>query len=521
MTKAIPFSAVNLSLGGSDWHIRAGDAEASRVVNALAKAMSLSAENHLPGQHLGKTQRELLVFVNPKKGGPSTGGYSSGPVFCFIPPPENHDILVIGMSLIGAAIAQAELSRGGFLLHGALAGTPDYLGGGIILAGPGTVGKTTAINRLPTPWRPLSDDTSLVVPDHTGQYLAYPWPTWSRFFNSPDGKSGQGGSWDVQTGLPLKAVFFLAQAKDDRIRQLPVTSAVTHLMETIQHVSLLITQDLPSEQAQQNYMDQLTAAEACVRAIPAYTLHLSLTGTFWNNIEETLATDPGVSTSGIHTLPMNGKQLTYNKNSTPVGHTMAVNYSGTSMNPTLRHPDLLEIIPYSGKRVKRGDIVYFHPPGDGPKIIHRVVQVSDQGIYTRGDNNAGNDPYSLQPEDIIGRVTSAWRNCKRRRIAGGLPGSFVGYKTGLLLRIRRFLSPFLHRPYTYVATKGIFCFLLPNSLRPRVYEFKQRNPPSLFKVMIKNHVIGYYDDWNNLWIINRPWKLVVDPAKLPGISEEP
>lgn len=85
----------------------------------------------------------------------------------------------------GASVIVLDVeNRGGLLLHGALAECKRQ---GVILAGPGTVGKTTASRRLRLPWHSLSDDATLVVRDRAGRFGAHPWPTWSRFMF--------GGSW--------------------------------------------------------------------------------------------------------------------------------------------------------------------------------------------------------------------------------------------------------------------------------------------------------------------------------------
>ncbi len=135
---------------------------------------------------------------------------------------------------------------------------------GILLAGPGTVGKTTASNRLPPPWRSLGDDAALVVRDADGCYWAHPWPTWSRFY-SADGSPGPGGSWDVQRAVPLRAIFFLSQSPNDRAEPLNSTQAAALLMEVVQHVSRSMTQHLPDDETHALYQEQLAAVEALAR----------------------------------------------------------------------------------------------------------------------------------------------------------------------------------------------------------------------------------------------------------------
>jgi SynChlorMet cassette protein ScmC len=183
--------------------------------------------------------------------------------------------------LAGAqVIAQGAEATGGLLLHGALA---EFDRHGFILAGPGGVGKTTASNRLESPWQPLSDDATLVVRTAGGQYYAHPWPTWSRFMFG-----GTGGSWDVEHGVPLKGILFLAQALANHVRPLGAGHAVTHLVQTSEQ-ALLWPPSLSADRLRLRRSQIFDNVCALAKSIPCYQLDLSLTGEFWREIERVLA----------------------------------------------------------------------------------------------------------------------------------------------------------------------------------------------------------------------------------------
>jgi len=42
-----------------------------------------------------------------------------------------------------------------------------------------------------------------------------------------------------------------------------------------------------------------------------------------------------------------------------------------------------------------------------------------------------------------------------------------------------------------------------------------------FSKPFNGHVIGRYDVWKKLWVIDRPWRLIVDESKLPVVAESP
>jgi SynChlorMet cassette protein ScmC len=167
----------------------------------------------------GETGRELLVTVSDEGDLAPANLAGPGPALCVLSPPGECDMLTVAMLRLALAIARGAQSRGGLLLHGAFA---TQTSDGILLAGPGSVGKRTASRRLPPPWRALCDDTSLVIRGPQGSYWAHPWPTWSRFFHQGIDPP-PGGSWDVQQAVPLRAIFFLSQAPDDRAEALSVT----------------------------------------------------------------------------------------------------------------------------------------------------------------------------------------------------------------------------------------------------------------------------------------------------------
>ena len=180
-------------------------------------------------------------------------------------------------------------------MHGALA---ERDGIGVILVAPGGTGKTTASNRLPAPWRSLSDDTTLVVRDPQGNYWAHPWPTWSRFLDG-----GPGGTWDVQSAVPVKGIFVLAQAAQDRAERVGPGQAVSLLGECVGQVSGFMTPGLPKEELQALHLERFNNLCALARVVPTHVLHISLTGAFWQEIEQALQGGP-CEVAGVRSTQM-------------------------------------------------------------------------------------------------------------------------------------------------------------------------------------------------------------------------
>jgi len=193
-------------------------------------------------------------------------------------------------------------------------------------------------------------------------------------------------------------------------------------------------------------------------------------------------------------------------------------YFGPSMNPTLREPEMMEIMPYDSRPFRVGDVAFFLAPKADQPVVHRIVRVTPAGISTLGDNNTQEDTLLLQPKDIKGQVVAAWRGQKRRKIPGGLQGQL----TSRWLRWRRVpdrgVSHLLHPLYDALSHRGLIARLLPAPLRPRVVVFQTQGQDQ-FRLLLGQHIIGRYDDRKRQWQIQRPFRLFVDERVLQRQQE--
>ncbi len=281
--------------------ISAGDKPTSDILSRLTEVMHL--------QHIDNPTFEIVLVSNgshfeteaerkncAKENAPFSCEFFKSSLLT-INPSINKDMAVceIGEQIIGSnfsfqvlcisiLIGLLAMNREGMLIHGALA-VKD--GCGVILAGLSGVGKTTASNRLPKPWRSLSDDMTVIVRDSKGVYWAHPLPSHSRFAN------GQDGIWDVQDCVPLKGIFFLRQSKNDSTRPLIAPDAVTLIVSSAGQAMIQLLND------RFNRVDQKTRRtlykqlfnDSCTmcRSVPAYLLDISLHGEFWHEIDRALS----------------------------------------------------------------------------------------------------------------------------------------------------------------------------------------------------------------------------------------
>ena len=120
-----------------------------------------------------------------------------------------------------------------------------------------------------------------------------------------------------------------------------------------------------------------------------------------------------------------------------------------SMEPTLRVGDVIVIEPASPEDIKVGDVIVFWNPWYGNLVVHRVVHITEEGVYTRGDANAGIDPWSPVPY---------------RSIVGKWTGLKIPYWTGIGY-LSLFLSGEIYPPYGMLLLVGLIAINLFFALR--------------------------------------------------------
>ena len=200
-------------------------------------------------------------------------------ILCLLPPARNEGVDLESMRHVLLPLYLEALRMGGFPVHAALV---ERNGRGVLLAGRGGIGKSTCCRRLPLPWSVLADDLALVIRDGIGNYRAHALPTWSTL------RAGVGGAWNVRRSVLLEAIFFLEQWETDEAtpagRGEAAVACRRSAMEVFWSVGPFKLVGEEPDIATQSFEN---AADFSL-AVPAYRLRVSLTGRFWERIEEVL-----------------------------------------------------------------------------------------------------------------------------------------------------------------------------------------------------------------------------------------
>jgi signal peptidase len=192
----------------------------------------------------------------------------------------------------------------------------------------------------------------------------------------------------------------------------------------------------------------------------------------------------------------------------------SLTYTGTSMNPTLKAGDRLQVIPYHGREIRRGDVIVFLSPGGDGKITHRVISVDSRGIRTRGDNSQV-DAWGLNPEDILGRVVSVQRGNRLRRVVGGPMGHLFAVAVRAMRLIDSGISYLLRPAYHQLTQAGLLRRWLHAWIEIRVVSFNRPRGTEL-QLFMGPRMIGRRVPGGTRWKIRRPFRLFVDETALPG-----
>lgn len=182
------------------------------------------------------------------------------------------------------------------------------------------------------------------------------------------------------------------------------------------------------------------------------------------------------------------------------------------MHPTLREPEMLEILPYGDRPVRAGDVIFFRNPENSRLIVHRVRIVTDKGFVTRGDNCTVDDDVYVTRDAVAGQVIAALRGRRRRTIAGGRRGDLLAHWLRVRKPIRTYLARIFRGPYHTLACNGAWKRLLPPSLRPRTVAF-QSEAGRIRCMLIGRRIIGRRDDARGVWQISFPFRMFVEEAE--------
>ena len=178
-------------------------------------------------------------------------------------------------------------------------------------------------------------------------------------------------------------------------------------------------------------------------------------------------------------------------------------YHGRSMRTTFQKGDCIIFKPLDLEQLKEGDIIVFSADSPGnPEIVHRIISITGDTVVTRGDDNHPDHTETVQPNNILGKVTAIERNGRRLPVQNGKPNrlrsrlpserSITGYllrKAYRLLKLSRIATLFWH---------------------PKIQRLNlETDPDFIIRLISKGKTIGKWRTDKNILFVRKPWDLVV------------
>jgi len=220
-------------------------------------------------------------------------------VICELQGGGNRELEIVQMWMALDPIYGEALESGGLPLHAAML---EKGGSAVILAAGGGVGKSTCCKRTELPWQCQCDDEVLLVRSGDGGFLGHPFPTWSDYLWSDSRKT-----WDVQQSFPVRAVFFLRRGGTDYAQPLSRAQAALLLAKSSQDIVFRSAGGLNLEESRRLRVKLFDAACSLALSVPAFSLSVTLTGNFLDDLDRSLSCDG--DHSGDNSLPVRLDQM--------------------------------------------------------------------------------------------------------------------------------------------------------------------------------------------------------------------
>lgn len=133
-------------------------------------------------------------------------------------------------------------------------------------------------------------------------------------------------------------------------------------------------------------------------------------------------------------------------------------YRGNSMKGTFCAGDRLIIMPVPLESIIIGDVIVYQKInylGGVDEVVHRVVDINESGILTRGDNNLFYDLCPVQVEKIVGKVVAVEGKEKKQIVWGGNLGLWKAKLRWFWLRIDHWFRWLFRNPYHWLRSSKI------------------------------------------------------------------
>ena len=191
-------------------------------------------------------------------------------------------------------------------------------------------------------------------------------------------------------------------------------------------------------------------------------------------------------------------------------------YRGKSMKASFQPGDRLYIEPVLIEKLKRGDVIIFQGTdhnGEEKELVHRVVSIYKDGLYTRGDNNTQNDDILVTQKNFKGIVTHFERNGKKKPVKRGFQGMIKAKIHYLTLFFKRLIRIIFRKPYRALKKSRI----VPKIWKPEIKKIFIKTPDEeIIKYIHGSHTVAQLWPKKKKFLCKKPYDLIIKPDNKIG-----
>jgi signal peptidase I len=213
-------------------------------------------------------------------------------------------------------------------------------------------------------------------------------------------------------------------------------------------------------------------------------------------------------------------------------------YRGNSMGNIFHPGDRLRVIPIADGEIIPGDVIVFHKthrlipvlskngestqPKSGSSIpqpnagqaleqaedvvVHRVIEIVETGVITRGDNNRHRDLVPVQWEQIFGKVETVESKGRGKPVTGGIFGLWRAKLHWAVLDLDYWVRRCFRQPY-HILRRSRFAARL---WQPTIHKIRlQTQNGAVVKYIYKQRTVAIWETRQQSFECHKPFDLVI------------
>lgn len=184
-------------------------------------------------------------------------------------------------------------------------------------------------------------------------------------------------------------------------------------------------------------------------------------------------------------------------------------FKGNSMLPTLT-PGQLIYIRKGIADIHAGDVIVYKGAKSDRYTVHRIKKKSGSGWILRGDNNSKNDPLTLPPEQIIGRVELVETHNRLKKVKGGKTALWKARIRWGLRILKKRIPGFVKNIYKYLRNSRIVSWTLNKYLNNNIKIVHFQTPYGLLiKTTYKGNTVASWIEGHDVYYCKKPFDLIL------------